>query len=614
MKQIFLNWSPPAYIELPSPALSILKTYLERNTYKCKIVYWNVILYDLQKKFLKKNRNLSSDKDPLLLFLNYIALESKDRVLLDSVKAGLYANIPEYMIKGSTSYDEYMVSFKRDLDEILESVIEQECFKDALYFGFSLKFEQWVFAYLLAKKLKSKFPSIPIVVGGITSKKAAEAFLQNFKEYDFAIWGEGEESLLELSNRLSGSYKDFSNIPRLAYRDNSYIKFSKIQGEYVNLSTQEFVPDFHDFIHIKDKYKITNYALSVEFSRGCHWNKCHFCYLNEGYKYRRKSIDKINNELLNLIQTYNCYRYSTTDNDLVGGDLEYFDKLLDVLIGIKNRYPDFSIVVAEVITKGLSQQIIKKMSYAGLHNIQIGYENTSDNLLRKIQKSNTFASNILFVKFASLYKIKLTGLNVIYNLFEETDNDVIEAVLNLKFLRFYRAYMGLNHRLTPLTINTQSKYYKKYSESIIKDEWAPINTTTFHMREYWRNNSGWYILDYAKPSRNYLWLYFEEIDYYYISNKYRYSAKCKPEGIIITEYCNENIINVYTIENDSVDYQLFKYCNNEVVSLDYINRNVDFSCEEMRLKLDFYFEKGLIYHNSNYTEIVSIINVDIFNL
>ncbi|MCC8134867.1 MAG: hypothetical protein LIP04_15765, partial [Tannerellaceae bacterium] len=63
-----------------------------------------------------------------------------------------------------------------------------------------------------------------------------------------------------------------------------------------------------------------------------------------------------------------------------------FDKLLNLLIQLTEKYPDFKIMLAEIITKDITFDFIKKMSLAGFVHIQIGYESASDTLLKKIEK------------------------------------------------------------------------------------------------------------------------------------------------------------------------------------------------------------------------------------
>lgn len=60
------------------------------------------------------------------------------------------------------------------------------------------------------RKIKEKSPSAVIVVGGIGTKEAAIAYLQNFAQFDIAMWGEGEIPLLHLTEK-------FPRIKRMNY-------------------------------------------------------------------------------------------------------------------------------------------------------------------------------------------------------------------------------------------------------------------------------------------------------------------------------------------------------------------------------------------------------------
>ena len=42
---------PPFTIHSPSPAMSILKAYLCKFDYKVKVIYWNILLYNLENEF-----------------------------------------------------------------------------------------------------------------------------------------------------------------------------------------------------------------------------------------------------------------------------------------------------------------------------------------------------------------------------------------------------------------------------------------------------------------------------------------------------------------------------------------------------------------------------------
>lgn len=78
-----------------------------------------------------------------------------------------------------------------------------------------------------------------------------------------------------------------------------------------------------------------NTILLIEGSRGCHWNRCKFCYLNTDCRYRVKSPDKIYKEIKYMMNRHAIYSFEFLDNNFLGLDLA--NELLDGLIEIKKR-------------------------------------------------------------------------------------------------------------------------------------------------------------------------------------------------------------------------------------------------------------------------------------
>jgi len=81
-------------------------------------------------------------------------------------------------------------------------------------------------------------------------------------------------------------------------------------------------------------------------------------------------------------------------------------------------------MLAEIITRGIDFETIKKMHIAGFFHVQIGYESPSDTLLYKIDKKNSFASNLFFIKWAHELNINVGGMNVLRGLLEENLEDI----------------------------------------------------------------------------------------------------------------------------------------------------------------------------------------------
>lgn len=65
---------------MPSPAFSVLKSYLQKNGITAKVSYWNLQFVDLQLEFLRTSdiTVLDSEELNLLIFFNYISIRSGD--------------------------------------------------------------------------------------------------------------------------------------------------------------------------------------------------------------------------------------------------------------------------------------------------------------------------------------------------------------------------------------------------------------------------------------------------------------------------------------------------------------------------------------------------------
>lgn len=531
-KKIVLNCLPPSPINIPSPALSILKSWLVINQYSVSVIYWNIELYALRNDFLFNNsKNINQYE--MSLFLNYIAFENKDSKIYDYVKNILQSSRPLHLVTNPGFYESHMKLFYHKTEEAIMKVLSSIEIDEVLYFGFSLKMDQWIFTSILAKKIKEIDSSIPIIIGGIANDFIARSFLDNFKEFDYAIWGEGEMPLLELTNKIKEkNTDDLHSVGNLAFRENSNIILSsKKNKSFIDLSNVELYPNYEDYFAQLEKYKyVHELVIPIEGSRGCHWNKCNFCYLNIGYNYRKKTVSKICYEINYMINKYGVFKFEFLDNDIVGKDIEMFNYILDEFIKIKNENADFQILIAEVITKGLNFDIIKKMSLAGFYFAQIGYESPSSHLLNKINKKNTFASNLLYIKSAVYNGIKINGVNVIVNLLEETEADIIEACDNLRFLRFFLNPSIFYHNLIPLSVNSSSMYYRKIISN--KSTWELYNLNHLILKEYVRPDLHWDIMEYIKPNRHFLWDHFVEIERSYLNNRYSYKIN-KKNSILI---------------------------------------------------------------------------------
>lgn len=620
-KNIILNWLPPAMVECPSPAMTALKTFVENEGFNAPILYWNLKLHQMQKDFLW-GHSTSSDH-PLwanIVFLNYLAIKFKDENAFVKIKTTLIGLKPSYLNVSSEYYDSHMRHYAQLLEELIKSELQKINIEDVVCFGLSVNLYQWIGSSIIASIFKELYPHIPIVIGGIGSKSSACEFLKEFPQYDFAIWGEGEYSLLKLALTLTNKepYSSFSNIPHILYRNGSEIISSQYTGTtpYIDLNSPDLLPNFQDYFS-----QVTNGIkpyIPIEGSRGCHWKQCRFCYLNTGYKHRVKSADVICNQILELISKHHIYDYCFLDNDVISNDWKRFSDLLDGLIKIKEDYPSFRIILAEIITKHITSDYIRKMSLAGFYHVQIGYESTSDNLLRKINKKNTFASNILFLKFATKYGILVSGANIIRGLLEETYEDVLEAIVNLRYLRFYFSLGKFKHHISSLGIMKTSRYFEeaKNNSNFRLYSFAEYLPLSFLSKNGFEDGN---IVEKVSLINKDTWQNFESVENFFIKANYSYKLfYCNNrEDFVYKEFFNNEVVNEILIEKKSLDYLILEESDKEVLTMDRLNekiRNHDAyngmtDCEVLNT-IDELMREGLIYANSDFSEIVSLIDLE----
>ena len=491
---------------MPSPAMSILKSWLTKNGYDSSVIYWNMHLYKLQSDFVWNKPSTFETSSQLGLYVNYMLNKSKDSFLINCFKKIIQCSSPRYLTDDPLYYDMHMAKFADKMDDVIDTILSEIDFSETLMFGFSLKMDGWIFSSIVAEKVKKIAPEIPILVGGISTKEKAKSLLENFTQFDMAMWGEGEEPLVKVVEMLKEGKNNYSELINTAYRSQEGVLFSENKNNYyIDLSEQDMYPDYSDYFKQKKKLKLDiESILPIEGSRGCHWNKCKFCYLNSDYRYRVKSCVKICAEIKYMMNKFQLFSFEFLDNDFIGADLNKANLLIDNLILLKKEEPRFKIVIAEVITKGLNHSIIKRMFDAGIIFVQIGYESTSHKLLRKIRKKNTFASNLFYVKIASLYKIPLGNVNVLVNMPDETIEDILESIDNLRFLRFFLNPIYFKHMLIPVQVDSSSRYYLEVKNKT--SGWTPSALAYDFLQNYILEKDHWIIFDYVKQSRHYQWL------------------------------------------------------------------------------------------------------------
>ena len=305
--------------------------------------------------------------------------------------------------------------------------------------GFSVCFNQFLASLAAAGSIKKKFPHIAIVFGGSSCAAASgKSILDAFNFVDFVIPGEGENSLLELCEYVSGKRIDLpENIFSATSADLQSFNLNDpaVSSQLPSLDTLP-APDYHDYFSDRNKWfpdKPFIPVLPVEFSRGCWWNKCTFCNLNLqwcGYRYKKAS--QMIDEVTALSTEYGCLDFTFTDNMIPP------QESVDFFSDTGKLQSDFSFFAENraVSSKKSVDDIFSLYRRGGLSTIQVGIESLSNSLLKKMRKGVSVIENIATMRAAQEHALALEG-NLIMHFPGSTQSEVDETLKNLDYVFSY---------------------------------------------------------------------------------------------------------------------------------------------------------------------------------
>lgn len=617
MKKILLNSVPPVLENTPSPALSVLKNYLEANGYYVDIKYWNLFLYDQLRAFFNfQDLVLKDNLMKLLPFFSYIAIQKSDQSVFKIICNEILQHKP-YLIQQDEGYIESnILSAVNALIYTIDCELKTINFDEYLYIGFSSLFYQWIPANVIKERIDKIHSNVNYVIGGFGTYNEANAFLNNFPGWRYALWGEGEIPLLKFTkyveNNFQVSYR--YDIPNLCFCEDNQIMRTQVRNQYPDLSSLSFnISDYMSLIN-DSKSTITRGAiiLPLERSRGCHWNKCRFCFLNSGYRYRIKSDDQIIKEMNYYLEVYGINNFIFLDNDLIGENTVGFSIFLDKLIELR-KTREFYFYLSEIETKNIDRNLIRKLKLAGFVNIQFGYESPSNQLLNKINKKNTFASNVLLIKWCIILGLNIINPHIIRNLLEETTDDVKEGVWNLYYLRFLLDDKLFKHHYANLAISSASPYYKEILKSGDSEKYNYSKVMSLLPSNYVKNRDRFHLfLDTVYNENNKMWNVFKKVEAFYLKNKHSYILVKQDMGILFIEYING--LEAQKVVLDDMLFSILSACNEKVVSIEEVTtslNNEKITKDRVIKAITKLREAGLLYSNHELSEIVSIVNTDV---
>lgn len=597
--KVLLNCFPPSLIYKPDLGLSVLKQYLQSHNIECDIIYWNVLLHKIKRSI----NYFDVDNDTVGILLPYLSILYPSRE--KEIRYAMQARNPMLNAYSITYYDDLLKKLKKEINKLFDNQIKLfDIAQQYSLIGLPYRFLQWIPGTILVNKLKRLNPKLKIVMGGFGTKIEAIKFLESIDCIDFAIWGEGEVALKQLCDFISEQKNEYPiNVQSLVYRDKEgHLIYNKHKVEYSELVT----PDFSDFFKF-NKIKKSSIHIPIERSRGCSWKGCKFCYLNEGYKFRKKSSAQLLATIDDAISRYKIRKFDFHDNDILGSDLVETELLLDKLYNYRKRHKvDF--FAAEINSKNTNYNILKKLNTAGIKTVQIGIEALTDQKLKSIGKQSTFINHIYAIKFFIKFNISILGSNIIVGFPEDSISDVREHIDNLHYLRFY---FSEHFSLIPtmLAIKYTSRYYNECtSTDVIR--WNSEILSFIDNPAIIANK--FYLFEHINECSFTIWDQFNTVYEFYRNNKFEYTITSKSKKEFeYKEFLNKN--EIYTITLNDIEWKILLYCNNNIINNDKIEHFVSFnkiSKYKFKQIVNKLKSERIIYQSQIDGSIFSIIDTD----
>ena len=249
--------------------------------------------------------------------------------------------------------------------------------------GFTVKSQNFTSATVIAKIAKEINPKIKILVGGAHSTMNGSKVFE-CDDIDFACIGEGENTIAELLNALEKNI-DLNSVNGIMFRDNNKIISTKPRAYIDNLDSLDFALTHAPKV-LKDFDKYPKQAFGYIFgSRGCPY-ACTFCESKAMWtrKVRYRSPENIVAEL-KLMREFGINQVNF-DDDTFGVSKKNI-KVMNDLMHVE--LPNMTYTCETVVQLAKDENVVKDMKHGGCTGTYVGIESGSNEMLKKIKKTQT---------------------------------------------------------------------------------------------------------------------------------------------------------------------------------------------------------------------------------
>ncbi len=277
--------------------------------------------------------------------------------------------------------------------EIMQSQDIYPDFTDAVVVGISCNTVQFKSGLKIAKAAKALGKTV--VMGGPHPTTNPEEALQS-GYVDYVVRAEGEVTIVELLKGLqTGKDFDPNKVFGISYID-------KVSGKIVSNPSRPFIHDLDEipfpmreakWRYNKDSSGKPNGSVTfpIVTTRGCPYG-CKFCqtHVLAGRRFRVRSIENVVKEVEQVVRNYNPEEIIFID-DIINFDSERLINLFEKLI--EKDLPVIRWVMGRADLLIENPRTAEIMGKGGLHQMFLGIENPSEQVLKAYRKGGKASSN-----------------------------------------------------------------------------------------------------------------------------------------------------------------------------------------------------------------------------
>lgn len=270
-----------------------------------------------------------------------------------------------------------------DLQETIKAILETA----PDYVGITITTQLIISAEAVARELKKRRPKIIVIVGGAHVTALPESTLKDNTCFDFAVLGEGENTLCELLKTLEEG-KDLKQVSGLVIRQSSGDVFTTGQRPAIRNLDELPYPAFDMLPSMGKYYRVSTQsvnrlpALSLITSRGCP-GKCTFCDTTvHGHVPRAHSAEYVANLMTMLSKDYGAKSIFFDDDNF----LIYKPRLRELVRILKERKLDLTWACMGRVDM-VDPETLKIAKSGGCWQVMYGIETSSQEILDFYKKN-----------------------------------------------------------------------------------------------------------------------------------------------------------------------------------------------------------------------------------